>query len=1075
MQKTIGNYELQHVLRGKFGSSRTSSNNDVDGVAGRVRYAIHTLTNEAVAVKYFDKEALRKSNLSETFKRDVLLLKSLKQQNKHIIDVRDMFANTTKLFVVMSLADGGHLFDYMCACIAQAANTRAQPQQPVEGFGSVGRFSEAQARYYMKQLMDGVQHCHKNGLYLGDICPENLFLDSKLNLKIRVAKLFGTNSMLADIHSHSNSASNNNVSAVTRTINELLNPIYYVAPELLVRPAASRQSSPVKSSPVKSAIAPHSPTRSTMNAAVSPVLSMPMVYIMNEAVDVWSVGIVLYAMLCACVPFTPVAPSNKRTASEQDGDTEQEDADEEYEEEQFEEYEEFEEDANNPFSSYVPTVVKIRTGTRAVKREKKEVETNNAVSTDDLINGLNQQMQALTANNCEEMMAALSVRLQSSNVNTELSEVLTACLQMDPEDRLCVDKVKDLAWMHSNATEQLPAISQSQPSAAYQSSFMPDSHNAFAPSSSSDAPLPTPPPLVAHRAGHTHGGMSPQTPSGHSHSHGHGHGHGQAPALYDVYQVPPSPFHQNSPSQQHFSFPAAGAHSPGQQFSPQQQAQQQFARISRENSGSMGTTTASTSSEGDSPAFAAGQLNGQQPARRRPSSTGNAVNPLALPLHGVLNQQHHQDGAPTSGRRDIPRLPLHGPATHTPRSTSPSCDVGHGHNGAGGWDGGGTPRMVTNSMPTPRGAENRPTSTGRLSPGVSGATTPNTPPLHGHHHQHIHPGAHPAQTPFDNYSPMNHPVPHTNNPLNNSNHGHGGVIRYPSNRSPNGTPTPIQQGSAHSSNNPVLMGTPRGASAADRVKSVSGIAELQHQQQQHQQQHMHQSGDSCHDQLHHPRPQSARSASPGALLQNSPSVKNSRPPPSYEQAQVVSGRFHCNSTDSNDDMMPNNASLRLSLQYTPSPNNMHYQGPRSNSSDNLTVSTTNAVVTNSQQQQPQNNRLSGSFDWNRTRTGSGDSCDVPPTVRSNSSDFVHSNGVRYSSSNFFVGGGSSVTLSNNNTPFEHAGSTDEVDEPKPKPVLTVCADPSQRPTHVARTLSSERRASGHKHKSEHGKNSCVIS
>ncbi|XP_035821539.1 CBL-interacting protein kinase 8 isoform X4 [Zea mays] len=47
-----------------------------------------------------------------------------------------------------------------------------------------GRLSEADARRYFQQLIDGVDFCHKKGVYHRDLKPENLLLDSQGNLKI---------------------------------------------------------------------------------------------------------------------------------------------------------------------------------------------------------------------------------------------------------------------------------------------------------------------------------------------------------------------------------------------------------------------------------------------------------------------------------------------------------------------------------------------------------------------------------------------------------------------------------------------------------------------------------------------------------------------------------------------------------------------------------------------------------------------------------------------------------------------------------------------------------------------------
>ena len=66
-------------------------------------------------------------------------------------------------YIVLELAFGGELFDYI-------ANS--------------GRFEERVARYYMKEMLDGLNYCHNQGIVHRDLKPENILLDGQFNLKI---------------------------------------------------------------------------------------------------------------------------------------------------------------------------------------------------------------------------------------------------------------------------------------------------------------------------------------------------------------------------------------------------------------------------------------------------------------------------------------------------------------------------------------------------------------------------------------------------------------------------------------------------------------------------------------------------------------------------------------------------------------------------------------------------------------------------------------------------------------------------------------------------------------------------
>ena len=66
-------------------------------------------------------------------------------------------------YIVFELQPGGEIFDFI-----------------LEG----GALNEAQARYYFKQLLEGLKYCHDQGVVHRDLKPENLLFDSDYNLKI---------------------------------------------------------------------------------------------------------------------------------------------------------------------------------------------------------------------------------------------------------------------------------------------------------------------------------------------------------------------------------------------------------------------------------------------------------------------------------------------------------------------------------------------------------------------------------------------------------------------------------------------------------------------------------------------------------------------------------------------------------------------------------------------------------------------------------------------------------------------------------------------------------------------------
>lgn len=106
-----------------------------------------------------------------------------------------------------------------------------------------GRLSEDEARRFFQQIISGVEYCHRNMVVHRDLKPENLLLDSDCNVKIAD---FGLSNVMRDGHFLKTSCGSPN----------------YAAPEVI--------SGKLYSGP---------------------------------EVDVWSCGVILYALLCGSLPF----------------------------------------------------------------------------------------------------------------------------------------------------------------------------------------------------------------------------------------------------------------------------------------------------------------------------------------------------------------------------------------------------------------------------------------------------------------------------------------------------------------------------------------------------------------------------------------------------------------------------------------------------------------------------------------------------------------------------------------------------------------------------------------------------
>ena len=147
MVKKVGKYELGRTLG--------------EGTFGKVKYAVNTETNEAVAIKVLDKEKIQKQNMGNQIKKEISIMKMVKHE--FIVGMIEVLASKTKIFIVLELIVGGELFDKIV---------------------TVGKLSEEQAFFYFEQLVEGVEYCHKLGVCHRDLKPENLLLDQNDNLKI---------------------------------------------------------------------------------------------------------------------------------------------------------------------------------------------------------------------------------------------------------------------------------------------------------------------------------------------------------------------------------------------------------------------------------------------------------------------------------------------------------------------------------------------------------------------------------------------------------------------------------------------------------------------------------------------------------------------------------------------------------------------------------------------------------------------------------------------------------------------------------------------------------------------------
>ncbi len=90
-------------------------------------------------------------------------------KHKYIVEMIEVLASKTKIFIVLELVTGGELFDKIV---------------------QVGKLSVEQARFYFLQLVEGVEYCHKLGVCHRDLKPEVATLVFNLRTNIKLIFLF---------------------------------------------------------------------------------------------------------------------------------------------------------------------------------------------------------------------------------------------------------------------------------------------------------------------------------------------------------------------------------------------------------------------------------------------------------------------------------------------------------------------------------------------------------------------------------------------------------------------------------------------------------------------------------------------------------------------------------------------------------------------------------------------------------------------------------------------------------------------------------------------------------------------
>ncbi|KAL9083147.1 MAG: hypothetical protein Q9159_005965 [Coniocarpon cinnabarinum] len=232
-----------------------------EGEFGKVKIGWKKDSGNQVAVKIIRKEKLDSPGRLTKVHREIAILKQLDHPN--IVHLYEMVETDHTIGIILEYASGGELFDYIL---------------------KKRHLDDNQARRLFAQLVSGVGYLHRNGIIHRDLKLENLLLDSKHNIIITdfgFANTFdplGRSNLEKDHEKNFDYSELKNGKIVDRDGHALPTEEGYKHDDLMSTSCGS-------------------PCYAAPELVVSDGLYS------GKKVDVWSCGVILYAMLAGYLPF----------------------------------------------------------------------------------------------------------------------------------------------------------------------------------------------------------------------------------------------------------------------------------------------------------------------------------------------------------------------------------------------------------------------------------------------------------------------------------------------------------------------------------------------------------------------------------------------------------------------------------------------------------------------------------------------------------------------------------------------------------------------------------------------------